>query len=89
MRLCPMIGVVLLVALSAVRAQDASHPWPTTQQTGVLLPDLTGEFERAWLEAQRRVAPGHRSLVRKAVKQRQKLRTVSRQPVKFYRPLGR
>ena len=84
-----MIGVVLLAALTAVQAENASHPWPTSQQPGVLLPDLAGEFERAWLEAQKRIAPGHRSLVRKVVKKRQQLPTASPQPVKFYRPLGR
>jgi hypothetical protein len=82
-----VVVVALIAAINPVRGQIASSPWPAAQHDGVLLPDLTREFERAWMEAQKRVAPGHQALVRKAAKKRQQVRTSSQRPKD--QPLGR
>jgi len=88
MRIGLAVGVALLAVLGAAQAQDAGNPWPATRPDSALFPDLTRDFERAWIEVQKRVAPRHRTLVRKAVKKRQRVSTSSRRPTHHQR-LGR
>ncbi len=77
-------AAMLFVLLApAVAAQDM-----TPAATQALSADLAREFERAWLQAQKRVAPLNKALVWKALRTRQPLRTNSRRPANI-RKLGR
>ena len=67
-------AVVFAACVPIALAQD--FPLPSTQ---VLPVDLAREFERAWLQAQKRVAPLNRALVRQALRNRPR-------PGEFRRP---